>query len=91
MTPKKSSSYKINLEYYNWYFAAIRKRIVSDLADGTSKLTITKPDLEKYYIDYIPFDKQNELVKEKVIKYDQLKEKLNEAEDDLKNTVAGIL
>src|SRR3989338_989867 len=91
MTPKKNSPYKINLEFYNWYFSAMRKRIVSDLADGTSKLTITKPDLEKYYIDYIPLEKQNELVEKKVTKYDQLKEKLDEAEDDLKNTVAGII
>lgn len=91
LTPKKNSPYKINLEFYNWYFAAIRKRIVSDLADGTSKLTIATPDLEKYYIDYIPFEKQNALVEKKVSKFDQLKEKLNEAENDLKNTVAGIL
>ena len=91
MTSKTNSSYKINLEFYNWYFAAIRKRIVSDLADGTSKLTITKSDLEKYYIDYIPFEKQNELVCNKVNKYDQLKKKLNYAEDDLKNTVANII
>lgn len=91
MTPKKDSPYKLNLEFYNWYFAAIRKRIVSDLADGTSKLTISKTDLEKYYIDYIPIKKQNELVEKKINKYDQLKEKLNEAEDDLINTVASIV
>ncbi|MBU1110866.1 N-6 DNA methylase [Patescibacteria group bacterium] len=91
MTPKKDSPYKVNFEFYNWYFAAIRKRIVSDLADGTSKLTISKPDLEKYYIDYIPIEKQSELVEKKISKYDQLKEKLNEAEDDLRNTVASIV
>jgi hypothetical protein len=91
MTPKKDSLYKINLEFYNWYFAAIRKRIVSDLADGTSKLTISKPDLEKYYIDYIPYEMQDEFVKEKINKYDQLKKKLYEVEDDLRNAIFSIV
>lgn len=91
LTPKKNTQYEINFEFYNWYFAAMRKKIVSDLADGTSKLTISNPDLEKYYIDYIPVNKQNELVKEKVVKFDQLKEKLTEAENELKNSVADIL
>lgn len=44
------------MQFYNNYFAAIRKQLVSDLADGTSKLTIDKTDLEEYYIDYVPYD-----------------------------------
>jgi type I restriction enzyme M protein len=91
LTSKKNSPYKINLEFYNWYFAAIRKKVVSDLADGTSKLTISKPDLEKYYIDYIPIENQNNLVENKIKKYDQLKKNLNDAEDDLRNTVANMV
>lgn len=91
LTPQKDSPYKINLEFYNWYFSAIRKRLVSDLADGTSKLTISKPDLEKYYIDYIPIDKQNKIVNEKVGKYDSLVDKLEKAENELRDSIADIL
>jgi hypothetical protein len=91
LTQKKTSPYKINLEFYNWYFAAIRKRIVSDLADGTSKLTIAASDLEKYYIDYIPIEKQNEIVEKKIIKFEELQAKVYAAQDDLKKAVASIL
>ena len=38
---KKNSKYEVNMEFYNVYFRAIRKQLVDDLADGTSKLTIS--------------------------------------------------
>ena len=91
MTPRKESVYKINLEFYNWYFAVIKKQIVSDLADGTSKLTISKPDLEKYYIDYIPIEKQNKFVQTMVLKFNKYKQQLKNAEKDLKNNITSII
>lgn len=91
LTPKQNSPYKINLEFYNWYFAAIKKQVITDLADGTSKLVISREDFEKYYIDYIPIEKQDELVNEKIKKYSQLKEKLDTAEEDVKKDIANII
>lgn len=46
----------------------IRKQIVSDLADGTSKLTISPDMFDNYYIEYVPYDKQQAFVKTKLKK-----------------------
>lgn len=61
LTPKNDPEYPINVCFYNIYLNSIRKRIVRELSDGTSKLTISKNDLENYYIEYFPIDIQNEI------------------------------
>lgn len=80
LTPKDKENYPINLQFYNVYFNKMRKKMVSDLADGTSKLTINKTMLEKYIIDYIPLALQNKFVDNNVKEYNK---KLNE----LKRTI----
>ena len=66
LTSKNDPKHPINLEFYNCYFASIRKQIVSDLADGTSKLTISADMFKDYYIDYIPYEEQLTFVKTKL-------------------------
>lgn len=73
-----NENYPINLKFYNYYFKAIRERLVDDLADGTSKLTISDDDLNDYYIEYIPIDIQDKYEKEVI-------NKLDEAEKELMN------
>jgi len=69
LTPKNKKLYPINLQFYSAFLNNKRKKIVSDLADGTSKLTIKDTDFKKYYIDYIPIDKQNAFVENNLIEY----------------------
>ena len=66
MTPKDQTKYPVNMEFYNCYFASFRKQIVSDLADGTSKLTIDANSFKKYYIDYVPHADQLKFVNTKL-------------------------
>jgi type I restriction enzyme M protein len=75
LTPKDNLKYPVNLQFYNAYFNNNRKRIVSDLADGTSKLTIGKPIFEQYYIDYVPKTTQDNFVNNHIKEY---KKKLEE-------------
>ena len=75
LTPKNPEKYPINLQFYSTYFNNLRKKIVSDLADGTSKLTIGKLLFKQYYIDYIEKEIQDEFVKNHITKYS---EKVNE-------------
>lgn len=87
LTPKNKKLYPINLQFYNAYFNNKRKKIVSDLADGTSKLTIKEPLFKKYYIDYIPIEKQNEFVENNLIEY---KEKVKELKELVKKSEEKI-
>lgn len=66
LTPKDQTKYPVNMEFYNCYFASFRKQIVSDLADGTSKLTIDANSFKKYYIDYVPHADQLKFVNTKL-------------------------
>ncbi len=65
LTPKNLKEYPVNLQFYNTYFNNLRKKIVSDLADGTSKLTIGKLAFRHYYIDYVPKEIQDKFVEKK--------------------------
>ena len=78
---KHNPKYKVDMQFYNYYFTSIKKQIVSDLADGTSKLTIDSNTLENYYIDYIPYDKQVQFVKTKIEKFNKIKEKFLKAKE----------
>lgn len=87
LTPKNKSEFSINLQFYNTYFNNLRKKVVSDLADGTSKLTIWKQAFKDYYIDYIPKTTQDEFVKNHIVTY---KEKLEELKWLIKNAENNI-
>ncbi|MHC5218094.1 N-6 DNA methylase [Enterococcus sp. LJL128] len=91
LTPNTKNDFPINLKFYNWYLEAIRKKIVADLADGTSKLTITPDALGEYYIEYFPIDEQNNFVKDYIEDYDRLKVQIVEAEKELKANLLNIV
>jgi hypothetical protein len=71
LTPRRPKDYPVNMQFYNTYFNNIRKKIVSDLADGTSKLTIRPKDFKKYYIEYVPYEIQNKFVQDHIVGYHQ--------------------
>lgn len=83
LTPKKNSGYKINMQFYKYYFDSIRKKLRKDLADGTSKLTIDPEALMDYYIEYFDIDIQNNFVKNNILP-------LLEAERNYKNMMNAI-
>lgn len=87
----KKSEYEINMQFYSYYFESIRKNIVSDLADGTSKLTISKDDLAEYYIEYIPKEKQDNFVEQNVTNLLKLKAEIETAEIKLKESLRELL
>ncbi|SJZ43725.1 restriction endonuclease subunit S domain-containing protein [Treponema porcinum] len=62
----KNDKYKVNLKFYKYYLESLQKQIRSDLADGTSKLTINADDLMDYYIEYILIDEQNKFYDENI-------------------------
>ena len=64
---KKDGKYPINVQFYSYYLNYIKDKIVKDLEDGTSKMTINPELLMDYYIEYIPLDKQNQFVKKYIL------------------------
>ena len=90
LTEKNHAKFPINLKFYNCYFAAIKKQIVSDLADGTSKLTISKDAFEDYYIDYIPIEEQNEFVQTNLQKLLEIQNQYQEAKNILSNQIEEL-
>ncbi len=95
LTPKNEEKYPINLRFYNTYLNSIRKKIVSDLADGTSKLTLKDTDLKNYYISYITLEKQNNFVKSHLESYDEkirkLKDTIKKGELNISNNLKSLL
>lgn len=90
LTDKRDPKYPIDLQFYNCYFASIRKQIVSDLADGTSKLTISPDLFEKYYIEYVPYEEQKNFVETKLKNFCLLQEKFKKAQEQLNQDIAKI-
>lgn len=79
LTAKKKSKYPINMQFYNYYFMSIRKQLVDDLADGTSKLTIDPEMLKEYYVDYFNMPEQNAFVTKQVDAYLKAKQQFEKA------------
>ena len=79
----KNEKYPINLKFYKYYLESIREQIRADLADGTSKLTINIDDLMEYYIEYIPYNKQNEFYQNNIKQYENLEKQLLESKGKL--------
>lgn len=82
---KNNSDYPIDLQFYSFYFQAIRKNLRNNLADGTSKLTIRQTDLMNYYIEYIPYKKQLEYKNKYIKQYTSMKNELDNMEKTLNN------
>lgn len=90
LTNKNNPKYPIDLEFYNCYFASIKKQIVSDLADGTSKLTISQELFKEYYIDYIPYDEQKSFVLTKLKDFLKIQEKYRKAQEQLSQEIINL-
>ena len=90
LTPK-SDKYPVNLEFYNVYFSSIRERIVSDLADGASKLTIGDTVFSEYLIEYIPKDEQDAYVENYIVSYNKLAKQLQDAELKIQQEIKSML
>ena len=89
---QKNEKYPVNLKFYNWYLEAIRKQLVSDLADGTSKLTIPRDDLlPDYYIEYFPIEEQDRFVEKYIVPYERLQQKLKLEEEKLKDEMSSLI
>ena len=86
LTPKSNSEYPINVCFYSIYLNSIRKQIVRELSDGTSKLTISKRDLLNYYVEYFPIDIQNEIVRS----YDDVAKRQKELEEAKRKLIFKI-
>jgi len=91
LTPANMEKYPVDLEFYSYYLMSIRKQIVSDLADGTSKLSIkADPDLNNYLIEYFPLEKQieyKEEIKKRIAEINRIKVELKQQEDNLYNII----
>lgn len=90
LTSKNDPEYPIDMQFYNCYFASIRKQIVSDLADGTSKLTIAPDLFGDYYIDYIPYPEQTTFVRTKLKDFLILQEQYKAAEEQLTQDISNL-
>jgi len=90
LTNKNNPKYPIDLKFYNCYFASIKKQIVSDLADGTSKLTISQELFKDYYIDYIPYEEQKNFVSTKLKDFLKIQEKYRKAKDNLSQEIINL-
>ncbi len=91
LTDRKNPKYPIDLQFYNCYFASIRKQIVSDLSDGTSKLTISPDMFKEYYIDYIPIDEQKKFIKTKLKSFLTLQDQYKKAQEKLSKDISNIV
>lgn len=78
LTPKRGSGHSVNLRFYSTYFNHFKKKMVSDLSDGTSKLTIREEDLKSYYVDYIDIEEQNKFVEKYVVDMEDKKRRFIE-------------
>ena len=90
LTSKNDPEYPIDMQFYNCCFASIRKQIVSDLADGTSKLTIAPDLFGDYYIDYIPYPEQTTFVRTKLKDFLTLQEQYKAAEEQLTQDISNL-
>ena len=79
------------MQFYSYYFEAVRKRIVSDLAEGTSKLTISPELFAEYYIDYVPKDTQDEFVNTELKEVLRLKEEYRRAKNKISRVISELI
>ncbi len=91
LTPRDEENYPINLQFYNMYLNAIRKRVANQLADGTSKLTIAPEELMDYYIEYIPIEKQNEMVTRYKKRVAPLQRKLKREQAEMERLIKEMI
>ncbi|MGU8578223.1 N-6 DNA methylase [Clostridium perfringens] len=91
LTLKDNYKDKINLRFYAYYLNSIREDIFSNLADGTSKLTIDLRSLKKYKIELINKDLQDEIDKNQISNYEKLIKEINEKKLELNKKLKDII
>lgn len=91
LTPKHNDKHPLNVCFYSIYLNSIRKQIVRELADGTSKLTISLKDLMNYYVEYFPIKTQNSIVDFYTKTVVPKQEELKEAKQNLTNKINALL
>ena len=91
LTPTNNPEYPINVRFYSMYSNAIRKHIVNELANGTSKLTIPVNDLMNYYVEYFHISKQNGLVEYCNKAIVTLQQKLDKEKDNFNKRINSLL
>ncbi len=91
LTSRENKEYPINLQFYNMYLNAIRKKIANELADGTSKLTISSKDLMEYYVEYYPIDIQNSMVEYYNKNVMPVKKELEKAKTEMSSKIKALL
>ena len=76
--------------FYSLYLNAIRQEIRNEIADGTSKLTISVDDLNNYLIEYIPINTQEQIANEYKNKVLCLKKKYIKAQKQIDEMLKTI-
>lgn len=89
LTEKDHENYPINLKFYAYYLNSIRKTIVNELEDGTSKLTIPTTMLDDYLITYIPIEVQNSMIPT-IEKLERQKDELDKINNDLLDSLSKL-
>jgi type I restriction enzyme S subunit len=90
MTPKKDFSSKIDLEFYYYYFNAIRKKIVKDIKTGTSKKAINQKKFKDYEIIFIEKEKQIK-IKNNLKIISKLEKIINELQLDIETVSSAYI
>lgn len=91
LKPKKNTEHPINLQFYSYYLNHIKDKIVKDLEDGTSKMTINPELLMDYYIDYIPLEEQNEFVEKYIKPCLELKQQYKNSIKQIDNKILDLI
>ena len=90
LTDKHNPNYPVNMQFWNYYFASLRKQIVSDLADGTSKLTISPEVFENYYVEYVPYERQVSFVNNELREFLELQARYIEAQEHISQVISDM-
>jgi len=80
----------VNLKFYAKYLNSIRSKIVDDLADGTSKLTIDPDELKRYCVKKLTIEKQTDIADE-IEKKEKLIQKREKELIRLKNELNNLV
>ena len=91
LTPRQSKGRRVNVEFYTRLLELLRPRLVADLADGTSKLTISPALLMDYFVEYVPIGTQNQFVKTHLAKQKKALESLQRVEREMETSLAALL
>jgi len=85
LEPKNTQQYPINMKFYTLYLNSIRKKVVAEISDGVSKLTINPKDLDNFYVEYFDIEEQNKIAAEYENKVEKKRKAYLSAVNDFDN------